>query len=439
VSETSSVPNEARQDVETEGQDWSWVEESIWTERMLTVLGNGIKGGKWYSLMDKAYRLSTLERSWQRVAGNKGSSGVDGQSIVRFAAQAERYLGELSESLKSHNYHPQAVRRVAIDKGHGKTRPLGIPTVKDRIVQTAVKMVIEPVFENEFLSVSYGFRPGRGCKDALREINRLVEAGYAHVVDADLAGYFDSIPQDRLLARVSERISDGSMLAVLKSWLEQDVVEGLKCWKPESGTPQGAVISPLLANIYLHPLDCLITGLGYQMVRYADDFVILCTNAEEAEQALCHVQRWVKENGLTLHPDKTQTGNCLVEGEGFDFLGYHFECGRRYVRKKSMKMLRDKIRSKTKRCCGKSLKMVIADLNPILRGWFGYFKHAYRTTFPYIDGFVRRRLRAILRKYEKRPGFGRCFADQRRWPNAFFAACGLYTMKTAYELASQSR
>jgi len=193
------------------------------------------------------------------------------------------------------------------------------------------------------------------------------------LVDTDLAGYFDTIPQDRLLARVGERISDGSVLAVLKSRLEQDVMDGLKSWKPESGTPQGAVISPLLANIYLHPLGCLIYSLGYRMVRYADDFVILCKSAEEAEQALCHVRAWVRENGLMLHPDKTHIGNCLVKGEGFDFLGYRFECGRRYVRKKSMKSLRDKIRSKTKCCCGKSLAMVIKDLNPMLHGWFGYF------------------------------------------------------------------
>lgn len=266
-----------------------------------------------------------------------------------------------------------------------------------------------------------------------------MKAGYTHVVDADLAGYFDSIPQDRLLTRVSERISDGSLLAVLKSWLEQDVMEDLKCWKPISGTPQGAVISPILANIYLHPLDRLMVSLGYRMVRYADDFVILCKSAVEAEQALQHVRTWVEENGLTLHPEKTHIGNCLVQGEGFEFLGYRFECGRRYVRKKSAKALRDKIRSKTKRCCGKSLAMVIDDLNPTLRGWFGYFKYAHHTTFPYVDGFVRRRLRAILRKYEKRPGHGRCLADHQRWPNAYFATRGLYTMKAAYVMASQSR
>jgi len=433
------VPNRAKQGGEANDRDWSRVEGVVWTERMLTVLGNGIKGGQWYSLMDKVYRLSTLERAWQRIAANKGAAGVDGQSIERFAAKSGQYLKELSEALKIGSYNPSAVRRVEIKKGEGKTRPLGIPTVKDRIVQTAVKMVIEPIFEREFLPMSYGFRPGRGCKDALREVDALIKAGYTHVVDADLAGYFDSIPQDRLLSMVGERISDGSLLAVLKSWLEQDVMDGMKTWKPVTGTPQGAVISPLLANIYLHPLDQLMSGHGFRMVRYADDFVILCKQAEEAEKALSLIAAWTEQHKLTLHPEKTHIGNCQVDGEGFEFLGYRFECGRRYVRKKSMKALRDKIRSKTKRSCGKSLAMVIADLNPVLRGWFAYFKQAAATTFPYVDGFVRRRLRAILRKHMKRPGFGGCHADHKRWPNIFFAKQGLYTMQTAHGIASRSR
>jgi len=434
------VSERATQGAEADDRDWSWVEESIWTERMLAVLGNGIKGGKWYSLIDKVYRPSTLHRAWQRIAANKGASGVDGQSVERFGANAGKYLNELSDAIRSGKYRPEAVRRVQIPKGAGKTRPLGIPTVKDRIVQTAVKMVIEPIFEQEFLSVSYGFRPNKGCKDALREVDKLVKAGFTHVVDADLAGYFDSIPQDALLARVSEQVSDGRVLGLLQSWLKQDVMEGAKRWTPVAGTPQGAVISPLLANIYLHPLDKLITSLGFHMVRYADDFVILCRNGEDAQAALRHVQSWVEANGLTLHPDKTHLGNCRNKGEGFEFLGYRFECSKRTVRKKSLQALRDKVRSKTKRSCGKSMAMVIADLNPMLRGWFAYFKHAGKWIFPKIDSFVRRRLRAIRRKQLKRPGMGRCYADHKRWPNAYFAERGLYIMKTAHaQTASQSR
>ena len=241
MSEVSLVPTKAKLGTETLDHDWSWVEESIWTERMLTVLGNGIKGGKWYSLIDKVYRPSTLQRSWQGIAANKGAAGVDGQSIERFMSHAEQYLNELSESLREGSYRPQAVRRVMIPKAGGKTRPLGIPTVKDRIVQNAVKMVIEPIFEQEFLSMSYGFRPCKGCKDALREVDSLLKLVYTHVVDADLAGYFDSIPQDRLLARVGEHISDGAVLGLLKSWLEQDVMDGVKQWKPKAGTPYGAI------------------------------------------------------------------------------------------------------------------------------------------------------------------------------------------------------
>jgi len=406
---------------------------------MLAVLGNGIKGGKWYSLIDKVYRPSTLHRAWQRIAANKGASGVDGQSVERFGANAGKYLNELSDAIRSGAYCPEAVRRVQIPKGAGKTRPLGIPTVKDRIVQTAVKMVIEPIFEQEFLSVSYGFRPNKGCKDALREVDRLVKAGFTHVVDADLAGYFDSIPQDALLARVSEQVSDGRVLGLLQSWLKQDVMEGAKRWTPVAGTPQGAVISPLLANIYLHPLDKLITSLGFHMVRYADDFVILCRNGEDAQAALRHVQSWVEANGLTLHPDKTHLGDCRNKGEGFEFLGYRFECGKRTVRKKSLQALRDKVRSKTKRSCGKSMTMVIADLNPMLRGWFAYFKHAGKWILPKIDGFVRRWLRAIQRQQLKRPGMGRCHADHKRWPNVYFAERGLYIMTAHAQTASQSR
>jgi len=439
VSQASLVSKKTKQDAEADGGYPSWVEESIWTERMLTVLGNGMKGGKWFSLMDKVYRPSTLQRAWEKIASRKGAAGVDGQSIAKFTANSERYINELSESLRRHIYRPLPVRRVHIPKGNGQTRPLGIPTVKDRIVQTAVKMVIEPIFEREFLPMSFGFRPQKGCKDALREVDRLLKEGYTHVVDADLAGYFDSIPKDKLLARVGEKISDGSLLNLLQSWLEQDVMDDVKRWTPVAGTPQGAVISPLLANIYLHPLDVLITEQGFHMVRYADDFVILCQSAERASQALAEVQRWVEANGLVLHPEKTHVGNCLEKGQGFDFLGYRFAMGRRYVRRKSEKALRDKIRSKTKRCNGKSLAMIIASLNPMLRGWFEYFKHAHGWVFQHIDGFVRRRLRAILRKNEKRPGHGACRADHLRWRNIFFARQGLYTMKTAHAVACQSR
>lgn len=438
MSESVTVPEKAKQ-TESAPTEWAWVDRAIWTERMLAALGNGVKGHKWFSLIDKVYRPSTLQAAWQQVKANKGAAGIDRQSIEGFAAHELVYLSELAKDLEQGKYRPQAVRRVDIPKAGGKTRPLGIPTVKDRIVQTAVKRVIEPILEKEFLPTSYGFRPGKGCKDALREVDGYLREGYTHVVDADLKGYFDSIPHDLLTKRIEEHISDGRLLALLASWLQQDIVKDLERWQPTAGTPQGAVISPLLANLYLHPLDVKMSKLGYHMVRYADDFVILCRSASQAQAALQEVKVWVEENGLTLHPDKTHTGDCLEQGQGFEFLGYRFEAGRRWVRDKSLKGFKDKVREKTKRTRGDSLRTIVEDLTPMIRGWFGYFKHAVRCTFKPLDKFIRRRLRAILRKQEKRPGMGLCYDDHRRWPNAYFANLGLFTMTQARQQASQSR
>jgi RNA-directed DNA polymerase len=433
----SEVPEEAKQGAEA--RDWSWVEGSIWTERMVAALVNGVKGGRWFSLIDKVYAPTTLAAAWHKVRHNGGAAGVDGQSVDRFAARADDYLTELAKDIRTGTYRPQFIGRVEIPKGDGKTRPLGIPTVKDRVVQAAVKLVIEPIFEEKFLPTSHGFRPGRGCKDALREVDRLLHEGNAYVVDADLQSYFDSIPHDRLMERVEELISDGRVLDLLRGWLAQNILDGVKQWKPTSGTPQGAVISPLLANLYLHPLDELLAGRGYRMVRYADDFVVLCRSPEEAQAALAEIRTWVEANGLTLHPDKTHIGDCRLPGQGFDFLGYRFEAGRRKVRKKSLERLKDNIREKTRRTRGDSLARIVADLNPMLRGWFGYFKHVDHEVLKKIDGFIRRRLRALLRKQAKRPGFGRCHADHLCWPNAFFADAGLFALHTAWRIARDPR
>src|SRR5439155_9320195 len=290
-------------------------------------------------------------------------------------------------------YRPMAVRRVEIAKEKGKMRSLGIPVVKDRIVQTALKFVLEPIFEREFLKMSYGFRPGLGCKDALREVDRLLREGYTFVVDADLRSYFDTIPHARLMEGLKERVSDGRVLELIEAYLHQDIVKDMEKWRPSGGTPQGAVISPLLANIYLHPLDRQMREKGYRMVRYADDFVVLCRTAEQAQGALGEVRAWVEQNGLGLNADKTHVGDCRQAGQGFEFLGYRFEAGQRWVRPKSFKALRERIRVKTQRTRGDSLAKIIGHLNPILRGWFHYFKQAHPLVHELMDGFIRRRLR----------------------------------------------
>lgn len=416
---------------------WAWVEPEVWTERMLTALETGMKGNQWFSLIDKVYRLETLAIGWEHVRSNAGGSGVDHMTVERFAKDCPRGLLALQEQLRQGVYQPSPVKRCWIPKpGTNQKRPLGIPTVRDRIVQTALRVVLEPIFEDRFATHSYGFRPGRGCKDALRRVQQLLDEGCTWIVDADLKSYFDTIPHRRLMARVGERIADGRILALIQSYLEQGVLDGFGAYEAgEYGTPQGAVISPLLANVYLDPLDHLMAEHGLQMVRYADDFVILCRSEEEAKAALARVQRWVEDNGLTLHPQKTRIVDVTQPG-GFDFLGYHFERGYRWPRKKSLQQLKDRIRDLTARTSGHSLEYCIAKLNTRLRGWFGYFQHSHRTTFPSVDAYVRGRLRAILRKRAGRRGraTGR---DHQRWPNHYFTARGLFSLTAAHAAACQ--
>lgn len=414
-------------------------EATVWTDRMLTALGNGVKGGKWHSLMDKVYAKKTLALAWTKVRANQGACGVDKISISRFESHQNTYLNELHIALKSQSYTPQAVRRVLIKKGDGGERPLGIPTVMDRIVQMAIKLVLEPIFENEFSNKSYGFRPKRSAKDALREVKHSLDMNLAWVVDADIQGYFDAIDHNLMMAMLREHIADTSLLRLIESYLVQDVMDGARSWTPVRGSPQGAVLSPLLANIYLTGLDRLMEK-DHEIIRYADDFVILCATKEEATIALSKVATWMEEHLLTLHPTKTKLCHEVSDAAGFDFLGYNFSQGKRYARVKAIKGIRDKIRLYTKRQPGKSIHAVIKQLNCVLRGWFEYFKHARHTVFRYLDGFVRRRLRSILRKYRKKKGgTGRNIMDHTAWPNSFFAKCGLFTMHEAYISASESR
>lgn len=438
---TQTKPIEAAQFEMSMRQRWKWVEASVWTDNMLTALESGVKGGKWFSLIDKIYKPKALHAAWRRVKANGGAAGVDRVSIRKFNLQAERHLLQLSKEIATGTFRPSGVKRVYIPKGQGKTRPLGIPVVRDRIVQGAIKQAIEPIFEKEFLNMSYGFRPGKGAKDALRQVDETIKAGYTWVVDADLQSYFDTIPHDRLMDKVEEKVADTRVLTMIRAFLEAKIMEEMGEWKPDRGTPQGGVLSPVLANIYLHDLDVLITQKGYKMVRYADDFVILTQSEESAKQALELVRTWTMQNGLELHPDKTHVGNCMIAGQGFEFLGYRFEGGRRQVRKKSMDKFKDKVRELTKRTCGIAITTVIARLKPILRGWYNYFKHAHHWTFGSIDGWIRRRLRSILRQQQKRPGRGRTKQDHIKWPNTYFANLGLYSMLQAWyqDMACQSR
>jgi RNA-directed DNA polymerase len=430
------VPEKAKQTGEVRAR-WAWTEAAVWTERMLTALETGVKGGPWFSLIDKVYAMPALRSAFARVKANDGAAGVDHQTIAMYEAELEVNLEKLAQTLREGTYQPQAVKRVWIPKPGGtEQRPLGIPTVRDRVVQTALRAVLEPIFERDFAEHSYGFRPGRGCKDALRRVDHLLKNGCTWVVDADLKSYFDTIPHAPLMRRVCEKVADGRVLRLIEAFLTQGVMDGLSGWTPSAGSPQGAVISPLLSNAYLDPLDREMAAAGVEMVRYADDFVLLCRSEEQAREALERVRRWTAQAGLTLHPEKTRIVNATEDG--FEFLGYRFEQGRKRPRAKSLQKFKDKVRSQTSRLNGQSLQETIANVNRTLRGWFAYFKHSHKHAFPPLDSWVRTRLRRILRRRRGRSRGRVRGADQFRWPNAFFASRGLFSLVAAHALACQS-
>jgi RNA-directed DNA polymerase len=421
----------------------NWAEPSVWTERMLMALEQGVKGDLWFSLIDKVWRKRNLESSFYKVSRNGGSAGVDNVSIKQFDRHLDKELSNLSELLETGQYRPSAVRRVYIPKSNGGQRPLGIPTVRDRTVQGAVRQVIEPIFEKTFSERSYGFRPGRSCKDALREIDRLLKTGHHHIVDVDIKGYFDNIPHKQLMERITSRISDSRILNLIEMFLKQPIRDGQQETASTCGVPQGGTISPLLANIYLNPLDHELERQGYELVRYADDMVILCQTQSQAQEVLNLLKNWMEQAGLQLHPEKTRIVDMRPEDEYFDFLGYRFKRnGRngkidRWASPKSVANLRTTLRPYLKRCNGRSLDCTIAVIKPILQGWYEYFKNARHPMFDGIDGWVRMRLRSILRKRAGRRGRGRG-ADHQRWPNNFFAEHGLFSLATAHNLDRQS-
>jgi RNA-directed DNA polymerase len=428
------IVQEAKQTEETYDK-WSWAEPSIWTARMLNTLETGVKGGKWFSLIDKVYKRENLLSAFNSVKSNKGTSGIDNISISKYEAQLEHNLGKLKDGLENNQYSPLAVKRVYIDKpGSKEKRPLGIPAVRDRIAQKALCNVIEPIFETVFAPDSYGFRPGKGCKDALREVQAELKSGRHYVIDADIKSYFDTIEHECLMQLVEEQISDGRVLELIRRFLKQEVIDEMNHWTPEKGSPQGGVLSPLLANIYLNELDYAIPETGIRMIRYADDLVIMCETLEQAEYALNKVRRWCDGRKLTLHPDKTRIVNMTQPSAYFEFLGYRFKrtIGKgkiiRVPRQKSIKSLCDKVRHETRRTNGRSIKQTITSLNPKISGWFEYYKHSHESVFIKLDGWIRMRLRSILRKQTKRKGRGRG-KDHLRYPNQYFHDLELFSLE----------
>jgi RNA-directed DNA polymerase len=408
----------------------------VWSEGMLMSLDKGVKGNKWFSLIDKVWSERTLRLAWEQVQSNAGACGIDGMTVAMFNKDSSRRLLVVNEQLKEDRYQPEPVKRVWIPKlGSTQMRPLGIPTVTDRVVQTALRMVIEPIFEREFAPHSYGFRPGRCCQNALGRVEELLKEGHTHVVDIDIKGYFDNIPQEKLLKHVGERIADGRVIQLLESFLKSGVMEDEGLAETEAGTPQGGVISPLLANIYLNPLDWLMVKSGYEMVRYADDMVVMCRDAETATKALNQVAHWMQEAGLELHPEKTRIVDMGQPKAHFDFLGYQFYRGqkgnlRKHVRQKSRQKLQARLKPLTRRNSPHSQQCIIAKINPILRGWYNYFKHVNRDVLDTIDGWVRRRLRNILHRRKGRRGYVSRWSH-KEWTNSYFDEHGLFCLEGA--------
>ncbi len=409
---------------------WACAEPTIWTDRMLSTLETGVKGGKWFSLADKAFSLKSLHAAFAKVKSNGGAAGVDGMTVKRTRKDLEGTLSRMHTELMDGTYRPKPVRRVWIPKpGSKEKRPLGIPTVRDRIVQTAVKAALEPIFEKEFCDGSFGFRPGRSCHKALSRVWKGLRRGNGFVVDADIRKFFDSIPHENIIRALEEKVSDGKVLGLVPAYLKQGVMDGVALEPSEEGTPQGSSLSPLLANIALHGLDMLAQESNVELVRYADDFVVLAGTREEAESGLVLIQEWTLRNGLELHSDKTRIVD-FGSGQSFDFLGFTFWPGSVRPSRKSIQNFMSKIRSKTPRYSGKSLQAIIAELNPVLRGWFGYFKPCPRQPLQEPDQFVRRRLRAMLDvRLGKRPVH--TGLTNMRWPNSFFDRAGLFSMEAA--------
>lgn len=357
---------------------------------------------KWYSLYDKVYNPGNLALAWELVRANKGAAGVDGESIEDFERELPENLQRLHEELRGKTYRPEPVRRVYIPKPDGRQRPLGIPAVRDRVVQQALRNKLEPIFEPEFLECSYGFRPGRSAHMALDQITAYLDEGYTWVVDLDLKSYFDTIPHDRLIDCVAAKVSDGSVLRLTRAMLEAGVMESGVVEDSETGTPQGGVISPLLANLYLHRFDMWATGRGYRLVRYADDMVILCGSQRAAERIMGHVTGFLEgELGLTVNQEKSRVVSLR---EGFAFLGYWFHPWGRRPSDKALEKFKQRVRQITRRNQTVDARLVIRDLNWYLTGWANYFCHGQvKGLFKTLDQWIRRRIRMVQMRSWRHP------------------------------------
>lgn len=354
---------------------------------------------KWYSLIDKVYSLPNLLESWCEVKANKGAGGVDKESIEEFERNLNQNLKELHRLLKERRYIPSPVRQALIPKSSsGDLRPLGIPTVRDRVVQQAIKRIIEPIFERKFKDVSYGYRPKRGAREAIQKCKEYIASGYRWVVDADIASFFDTVDHKLLMKALNEEIADGTLLDLIERFLKSSVMKDGRLEATHEGVPQGGVISPLLANIYLHCFDSVMAERGYRLVRYCDDFVIFTKLGRKAERAL-QVTKEILEDKLKLklHPQKTRIAHAHYDG--FEFLGCLFKSGYIRPKNKSIESFKDKVRHITRRQQPRKFDMIIERLNPVVRGWGNYFRYGnVNKLYQRLDEWMRMRLRSFLEK-----------------------------------------